>query len=123
MYGLNTETSAGANIRPERTEPRGDAYEIFKARLNKALADLVESRGENYAEAEKTYNEAWPDGLSVCIARKPCGGFKAEFSSGETLEFKDYDDLGAAMMVLRDRELFHELKRENQSAGPPVSMK
>jgi hypothetical protein len=119
-YGLGAKDSQG---RDGRSEPRGDVYEIFKARLNKALADLVESRGENYAEAEKAYNEDWPDGLSVRITRKPCGGFRAEFSSGEILEFKDYDDLGAAMMIMRDRELFYGLNRENECASPPGEKK
>lgn len=91
-----------------------ETYEIFKASLDQALQELAESNGERHRAVEKAYNEHWPDGLTVCITRDGNGGFAAVFSSGETLRFEDADDMGAALLVLRDRALFRELEKRTR---------
>lgn len=106
-YGLNHAAEAEPPAALREIGPV--AFEAFRAALDTALDELAQSRGERYLEAEKTYNELWPDGLTVCIGREPRGGFKAHFSTGEVLTFKDHDDLGAALLLMRDKELFELL--------------
>lgn len=97
-----------------------DTYEIFKASLDRALLEMAESNGEKHEAVERAYNDHWPDGLTVCISRDENSGFTAAFSSGETLRFKDFDDMGAALLIMRNHEFFKEIEKMITPAHAPA---
>lgn len=115
-YGLKG-FAPGCMEDASQAEP--NMYEVFRESLDHALGELTESRGECFRAAEKSYNDLWPDGATVCIERNPDDSFTARFSTGELLEFRDYEDLGAALLVMRDSGLFQRIRAENREMTQP----
>lgn len=100
----------------EEGSDKAQGFATFRRRLDELMAEFVAGRGANHAVLAALYNELWPDGVQVELARKPDGSFTATFDNGARMVFADWEELGAALSLMREKSLFGRVRRERGTA-------
>jgi hypothetical protein len=90
----------------------GEGFAGFCRELDGALEAFIKSRGQEHGPLIEVYNRLWPDGHVAALGRERNGTFVAVFDDGRALHFRDWEELGAATLLMRDLELYERVRAE-----------